>query len=276
MFVWIGTSGYSYPDWVGDFYPPGTRPGQLLARYAEHFPLVELNFTFYRPPTPGMLERVADKAPPGFQFVVKAPQALSHEADESVLPGFRAAAEALQRRGSLTGVLVQLPQSSHNKAPARRWLARLGAELRELRPVVEFRHHSWAVPEVPAWLAEHGLGLVAVDAPAIPALYPSGWVTNGPRAYVRLHSRNIDAWYGGEKQRYDYNYGDEELGEWVGALRDASSSGTREALMLFNNCHRSQAAHNARRLEVLLAERAPELSVAAPPAQAPPAQRSLF
>src|SRR5262249_52695354 len=148
--------------------------------------------------------------------------------------------------------------------------------LRHLRPAVEFRHRSWAVPDAPAWLAEHHLGLVAVDAPDIPALYPSGWVANGPRAYVRLHSRSAANWYAGEKQRYDYDYGEAELGEWVGALRDAAASGTREALMLFNNCHRAQAAHNARRLHDLLAERAPELSLAVPPAQAPPAQKSLF
>ena len=52
MKVWIGTSGYSYPDWVGPFYPEGTRSGRMLAHYAGHFPLVELNFTFYRLPTP--------------------------------------------------------------------------------------------------------------------------------------------------------------------------------------------------------------------------------
>lgn len=78
MKVWIGTSGYSYPDWVGSFYPPGTRPNRMLAHYAQHFPLVELNFTFYRPPTPEMLAKLADRAPAGFQFLVKLPQSISH------------------------------------------------------------------------------------------------------------------------------------------------------------------------------------------------------
>src|SRR5438876_474667 len=79
MQVWLGTSGYSYPDWVGGFYPPGTRSNQMLNRYAESFPLVELNFTFYRLPTPAMLARLANQAPDGFQFVVKMPRSLSHE-----------------------------------------------------------------------------------------------------------------------------------------------------------------------------------------------------
>ena len=60
MKVWVGTSGYSYPDWVGPFYPEGTRPNRMLSYYARQFPLVELNFTFYRPTTPEMLGRIAD------------------------------------------------------------------------------------------------------------------------------------------------------------------------------------------------------------------------
>ena len=60
MQLWVGTSGYSYPDWVGSFYPPGLRQGKLLSYYAKHFPLVELNFTFYRPPTATMLARLAE------------------------------------------------------------------------------------------------------------------------------------------------------------------------------------------------------------------------
>ena len=59
MKAWIGTSGYSYPDWVGGFYPPATRPNKMLAHYCRHFPLVELNFTFYRMPTASMLGRLA-------------------------------------------------------------------------------------------------------------------------------------------------------------------------------------------------------------------------
>src|SRR5213078_2256529 len=89
MQVWIGTSGYSYTDWVGDFYPEGTRPERMLAVYARHFPIVELNFTFYRPPTRAMLLRLAEKAPAGFQFLVKLPQVISHDHRPMEIPGFR-------------------------------------------------------------------------------------------------------------------------------------------------------------------------------------------
>src|SRR5437660_8370865 len=112
MQVWIGTSGYSYPDWVGGFYPAGTRPHRMLAHYAGHFPLVELNFTFYRPPTPEVLARLAEQVPDGFQFVVKVPRSISHEEKPNDLPLFRRAVEELRRRGRLLGLLLQLPQSS--------------------------------------------------------------------------------------------------------------------------------------------------------------------
>jgi uncharacterized protein YecE (DUF72 family) len=275
MDVLIGTSGYSYPDWVGDFYSAGTRPGGMLPTYARTFPIVELNFTFYRPPSPAMLERMAEKVPSTFRFVVKLPQTISHEASRADLPTFRLAAEALARRGQLAGLLCQLPQSAHNKAPVRAWLKVLAQELGHLDLAVEFRHRSWAVPEVAPWLAGLGLDLVAVDVPDLPGLYPAGWVQAGPRAYVRLHSRNADNWYGDEKERYDYNYSDAELGQWIDALVEAAPT-TQRALLLFNNCHRSQAAHNARRLQTLLAHQRGDLFVVAPPAPAQPVQGTLF
>ena len=83
------------------------------------------------------------------------------------------------------------------------------------------------------------------------------------------------AWYGSDKERYDYLYSDAELGEWVGALGDAPP-GTEHALFLFNNCHRGQAAVNARRMQQLFADRAPFVDVVPPPASPVPTQATLF
>jgi uncharacterized protein YecE (DUF72 family) len=273
MDVWVGTSGYSYADWVGDFYPADTRPAQMLPYYCRQFPLVELNFTFYRVPTRDMLLRLADKTPAAFQFIVKLPQTISHERSAEDIAPFRKAVLGLRRRKQLKGLLCQLPQSTHYDRRHLTWLRHLAAALADLRLAVEFRHHSWARDGVPAWLAEHGLDLVAVDVPDIASLYPRGWVQAGSRGYVRLHSRNGANWYRGEKKRYDYNFDEEVLEEWVAA---AAASSAEEALFLFNNCHRSQAAHNARLLEVLLARQAPELNVILAAGAQPPVQRSLF
>jgi uncharacterized protein YecE (DUF72 family) len=275
MHVWIGTSGYSYPDWVGDFYPTGTRPGKMLNYYCQHFPLVELNYTFYRPPTVSALAAQADKTPEGFQFLVKVPQTISHELRREDIPSFRLAAGELARRGRLLGVLLQLPQSCHHGKKTLPWLESVAESLQGLRPAVEFRHRSWVRPEIPEWLAERGLDLVAVDAPDLPGLYPSGWVQSGRRAYVRFHSHNASNWYTGDKERYDYLYSDTELGEWVDAAAAAERE-TDEGLFLFNNCHRGQAVVNARRLVELFASRFPEKSLVAPFSEPEPVQRSLF
>src|SRR5438093_10411212 len=122
MQVWLGTSGYSYPDWVGGFYPPGTPPGRMLRHYCRHFPLVELNFPFYRLPTPPMLARLAEQTPAGFQFLVKVPRSLSHDETIAELSAFRDAVDELRRAGKLLGLLCQTPQASHYGRKRLGWL----------------------------------------------------------------------------------------------------------------------------------------------------------
>jgi uncharacterized protein YecE (DUF72 family) len=276
MHVWIGTSGFSYADWVGPFYPPGTRPGRQLAYYVRCFPLVELNFTFYRLPAADQLARLAEQTPARFQFVVKLHRSLSHDQQSGDLAAFRTAIEALHARGRLAGLLCQLPQATHDEPRHRAWLEALAREFAGRRLAVEFRHRSWFRPDVPDWLRRHGLDLVAVDVPDLPGLYPRGLVQSSPRLYVRFHSRNAAAWYGSDKERYDYDYGDPALTEWVEALAAAADRSER-VLLLFNNCHRGQATENARRMRELLLRLAPELDVVEPFAEPPgPRQRSLF
>lgn len=277
MQAWIGTSGYSYPDWVGGFYPAGTRPPRMLAYYCQHFPLVELNFTFYRMPTAAMLARFDDQTPAGFQFVVKVPRTISHEHEARDLPLFRQAAAELHQRGKLLGLLCQFPQSYHYTKAHLAWLTQAAEALQGLGLAVEFRHRSWLRPEIPAWLAERGADLVAVDVPDLPALYPRGLVQSGPRIYLRLHSRKAENWYLSDKDRYDYDYDEDALTEWVQLLRHAAPQ-TERALLLFNNCQRSQAAANAKRIQALLAPLAPEIHVVAPfaAAEPEPRQRLLF
>lgn len=277
MHVWVGTSGYSYQDWVGDFYPEGTRPGGMLTEYARHFPLVELNYTFYRPPTRSQLLRLADKAPPGFQFLVKLPRTISHAHSPLDLAGFRHATEGLAARGQLAGLLAQFPQAMHCTRPACDWVATLANELNHLRLAVEFRHHSWHRAGLPSWLAEKGLDLVAVDVPDLPGLFPRGWVQSSPTAYIRLHSRDAGKWYKGDGERYDYQYSDAELSGWIGEIAShAAAGGVERTLLLFNNCQRSQAALNARRMIALLGTQAPQLNLVGPFVAPQPVQMTLF
>jgi uncharacterized protein YecE (DUF72 family) len=273
--IHIGTAGYSYPDWVGLFYPHDTRPERMLPYYAAHFPVVELNFTFHRPPTRAMLVKLASKTPAGFSFVVKVPQTISHEQRPLDLPGFRHAVEGLRERGQLAGLLAQFPPSMHCSRPACDWITTLAKELAHLDLAVEFRHCSWDRPGLPAWLGEQKLGLVAVDVPAVPELFPRGWRQSTDWIYVRLHTRNAIKWYKSGPERYDYDYSDAELDEWINLLQAAESK-SRRAVVIFNNCVRNQAAVNAQRFRQRLIERASLLEVIPPPGSPAPRQPSLF
>src|ERR1700736_579984 len=125
MRLWVGTSGYSYPDWVGPFYPPGTRGPKMLGHYCQLFPLVELNFTYYRLPTPEMLARLAEQTPRGFQFLVKLPKTISHEESPVDVPAFRQAVMEMHKRDCLIGILCQLPQAAHQTSKRWQWLEHL-------------------------------------------------------------------------------------------------------------------------------------------------------
>jgi uncharacterized protein YecE (DUF72 family) len=273
MRVWIGTSGYSYPEWLGNFYPSGTQSNKMLKFYSQCFPLVELNFTFYRPPTPSMLARLADQTPEGFQFIVKLPQTISHEEKPDDLPLFKKAVKEMETRGKLLGVLCQLPQSNHCTRSNLDFLDRLREELAGHHLAVEFRHRS----EVPEWLRERDVDLVSVDVPDIRALYPRGVVQSTRRIYVRFHSRNAGNWYLGDKERYDFDYSDADLTAWINSLT-ARTGQADHAFLLLNNCRGGQAVRNAQRFQQLLPRTAPQLDVVEPPEVVNPAprQRTLF
>jgi uncharacterized protein YecE (DUF72 family) len=234
----------------------------MLPYYCRQFPLVELNYTYYRVPAPHHLARLARQTPPGFQFLVKLHQSISHEQRLAELPAFQLALHQLDAPGKLLGLLCQFPQAFHHSQAGRRWVESLAQELAPHRLAVEFRHRSWHQPDVPAWLADLNVDLVAVDVPDLPGLYPRGLVRSTSRVYLRLHSRSAANWYRDES-RYDYDYRDDELAEWIAALSNEPAS---EGLLLFNNCQRAQAAANARRMRELLTRLAPELEVVEPPA----------
>ena len=86
----VGTSGYSFDDWRGTFYPADIHKAAMLAFYAQHFDTVEVNATYYRIMPPIVFERMAEKTPDHFEFIVKTNQATTHEGkDEEVVGKFR-------------------------------------------------------------------------------------------------------------------------------------------------------------------------------------------
>lgn len=264
MILRVGTSGYSYPAWVGRFYPPGTTADGMLPAYARHFPAVEVNSTFYRPPTPEQVEKMARRTPPGFGFTLKVPKTVSHDRRADDLPLFQASAKRLAGLGRLLGLLVQVPESFRDTPANREWLRVVADRLRPHPVAVEFRHCSWDADGLADWLTAAGLDLVSVGVPAIPSLFPAGLRVVDRRVYARLHSQDAEAWYAGEKARYDYDYPPAVIDKWARALVTAAPE-VDEALFFFNNCVGAQAAENARALVAAVLRLGPAVTVVEPP-----------
>lgn len=249
----VGTSGYSFADWVGPFYPPGTPKQAMFEHYARHFRTVEVNYTYYRMPAAGTLAGLDRRSPPGFDFWIKANRQLTHEGKLEPAEAFLDALDPLRDAGKLAGVLVQLPQSFHRTVANRRYLASLLEALASVPLAVEFRHFSWDHRLTYTGLADRGVTLVVPDVPEIASLHrPSARLT-GPVGYLRLHSRNADLWYAGAAERYDYSYSPQELTELLEEWSTREDQAKR-VYVFFNNCHRGQAAENAQAFERILRE----------------------
>lgn len=260
--TWVGTSGYSYADWVGPFYPPGTPGPRMLSYYARYFPLTELNYTFYRVPTGRELVHLVEKAPPGFRYIVKLHQSITHEQKHDDVPPFQEAVTAMAQTRALLGVLAQFPERFHNTKENRNRIVQLAEWFGSYTLAIEFRHRSWDRDSVRRWLHDLSVLQVSVDVPPLPTIFPTKLVLTDSILYLRLHSRRAETWYADDKARYDYLYQDQEMLEWIEAMRQARP---RRAWILFNNCQRGQAAINARRMEELLRNFPHDFNLVAPP-----------
>ncbi len=260
--ILVGTSGYSFPDWVGPIYPTVLSRSRWLPFYAEAFSTVEINATYYRVPTEAMLRGLLGKVDPArFVFTVKTPAQMTHrraEFDNAAEP-FVEALAPLRQTGTLGAVLAQFPYSFRRPEADRAHLQRLRDVIPGDIPVhVEFRHEIWYTPETFTFLENQGLGVVNVDLPPLRGLPRdvTDYVTNGI-GYFRFHGRNTANWWrsGAGGARYDYLYSQEELETWVPAILKAARRSERTFLFL-NNCHRGKSAVNAVQLERRLGLRA--------------------
>ena len=267
----IGTSGYSFADWVGPFYPPGTKSSDFLNLYSRHFNVVEVNSTYYRIPHPRVLEQMERKTPPGFRFVVKLNRAMTHQAshDPALYRDFLAVLEPLKRAEKYDGLLAQFPWGFKRTDANRRHLEVLRGLLPGEPLFVEFRHDSWLTPQLEPSLRAHRIGFCAVDEPQLQGLLPPVTMLTTDDAYIRFHGRNARNWWSGGRgsapdlagplaggaraagDRYDYDYSEAELKEWLGKIAGLAQQ-ARRTYLFFNNCHAGQAARNAKLMQELL------------------------
>jgi uncharacterized protein YecE (DUF72 family) len=196
MQLLVGTSGFSYKEWLGRFYPEKLPASEMLRYYAQHFGTVEINNTFYRMPAESMLEGWSQQAPENFTFTLKAPRRITHdkrlrEIDSDV-------AEFARRAGVLgtkLGVLLfQLPPNL--KKDLVRLQNLLSLVPKERRTALEFRNDSWQDPEVYDMLRANGAMLCVTDTDE----GDTPFVSTSDCGYVRLRRTHYD---------------DAELGAWA-------------------------------------------------------------
>ena len=232
MNVLVGTSGYSYKEWKGRFYPADLKEAGMLRFYAERFPTVEINNTFYRMPSPELLARWEAEVPAGFRFVLKAPRRITHEkrlgdVADTVARLLDVASGLGDKRGPF---LFQLPP--YFKKDAARLRDFLGLLPRGVRAAFEFRDASWDDDEVSDTLRGAGAALCLADtdeSEAAPRLVPTAdW------GYLRL-------------RRADYD--EPALRTWAGRIRDQPWT---EAYVFFKHEDEGRGPELARRLRDVL------------------------
>jgi len=260
--VWhIGTAGWSYPDWKGIVYPPsGVRGNQNLAALSRLVDAVEINVTFYRPVSPGMvhswLKAVVPR--PAFKFTAKAPSLLTHTRsavpDKKVACTFSDSMRPLRESGKLGALLFQFPWSFKRTRENRSYLSQLLDLFEELPLCVEVRHSSWDHPDFFRGLSERKVAFCNIDQPLLDAcIAPSARVT-ADFGYVRLHGRNTAQWFdgtAGRDGRYNYLYTQEELAEWVERILVLGKK-VNDLYVITNNHYRGQSVVNALEIQQAL------------------------
>jgi uncharacterized protein YecE (DUF72 family) len=232
--ILVGTSGYSYKQWKGRFYPDKMKEPEMLGFYAQRFPTVEINNTFYRMPSRDVLAKWAADTPATFTFVLKAPQRITHQkrlgdvAED--LEYFLGTAEAMGNK--LGPLLFQLPPYLKKDLP------RLSSFLELLPPgrraAFEFRHESWFDEEVMAALRGRKAALCTADTeeggPTADVSPTADW------GYLRL--RRAD-------------YGEDQLRGWADRIR---AQPWQDAFVFFKHEDEAKGPELAERLTALLKE----------------------
>jgi len=236
MIYHLGTSGWSYNDWRGRFYPEEISQKKWLPFYAKHFSTVEINMTFYRYPKPETLRVWLDKVPEDFKFTLKANRQITHrkriKGVKNEVRYFYILADSLRHK--LGCILFQLPPSlTLDLVLFEEFLSTLSPKYKN---VIEFRHESWYQDEVYKLLKSYNVILCTVSSAKVPKTV----VETAESAYFRFHGLT-----GG----YKYSYSEEELEKSAETIRKTKA---KECFVYFNNDYHAYAVLNCKKLRELL------------------------
>jgi uncharacterized protein YecE (DUF72 family) len=230
--LYLGTSGFGYPEWKGDFYPLDLKNTDMLSYYANRFPSVEINYTYRRSPEPKTLETWVARTSPRFRFALKAHGRITHtrrlrDANELVSEFLERARMLGERLGP---ILFQCPPTlRYDRGLIESFLAHLPPTLRY---AMEFRHQSWK--EARDLLSEHGVAWCFAEMEQS----PDDPILSEPFVYLRLR-----------RDEYD----DDALGKWAARIGDALSDG-RDVYAYFKHEEGTAAPRHASRLAELVGQ----------------------
>jgi len=247
----IGTSGWSYSEWAGVFYPPGST--NKLSFYSKVFKTAEIDSTFYAYPSKNLVFGWARNTPPDFVFSAKLPRLITHEKKldsakgvEGDLTRFLGLMKPLIAVGKMGPLLIQLPPSFTYEGDSEKLNSFLGRIPEDLMFAVEFRHPSWLRAESYAMLRAHKVANVIVDEPLLP---PDAVVT-ADFSFIRWHGRGSRPWY-------NYRYRASELESWVPKVKETVRS-AKKTYGYFNNHFRGFAVENSVQMMRMLGTSTPQ------------------
>lgn len=233
--VLLGTSGWSYKEWIGPFYAKTDK--SMLRAYTRVFNTVEIDSTFYRYPSKGTVMGWTRYSPEGFVYTAKLPRLITHEKKLSLSEGieqdmqrFIELMEPLSLGGKLGCILIQLPPKFNYKPKELEDFFRILPS--HVRFAVEFRDRSWIRPETWTLLEKYRVAYTIVDEPLLP---PEMHLTTNI-AYFRWHGRGTRPWY-------DYQYSPQELEPWTPKVREAAVK-VEKVYGYFNNHFHGYAVEN--------------------------------
>jgi uncharacterized protein YecE (DUF72 family) len=248
--LFFGTSGWSYKEWVGPFYPSTKK---MFSHYVQFFSTAEINSTFYKYPSRATIYGLDRSSSGNFVFSAKLPRLITHE--KRLIPDrmvktdllmFLELLEPLMARGKLGCILIQLPPSFAYESDLENLKAFFEMLPEEYEFAAEFRNHSWMRNETWSLLKKHNVAYCIVDEPLLP---PEVHVT-ADFAYFRWHGKGSKIWY-------DYHYGADELSEWVPKIEKTQEK-VNKVYGYFNNHFHGYAVENCVEILEMLDAAKPE------------------
>ena len=267
----IGTAGWSYKDWVPNFYPKNQSGGfDWLQFYSHYFNCVEVNSTYYTYISPKIVEGWIKKVNDADEFIfhIKLHQDFTHKRkiDVQNIKAVRYNLDLLRKSERLGGLLIQFPYSFAFDGSSVEHIQKIKDIFSDISCFVEVRHSSWRNNRALEFFRQNDLTLCTIDQPQIGQAIPFEPIITNDKAYIRFHGRNVEAWkkslsnfgkeqtYEEQSSRYSYLYSPGELVEIAQKIKSIERK-VKEINVIMNNHPKGDGVANAFELIHLLEEK---------------------